>query len=182
MLKSIGMIELNSIARAVETADVMIKSGEVELVFSKPVCPGKFIIMIAGDVGAVKSSIEAGLEKAGQFAVENFIIPNVNPQVLNAFNGANPIEKVNAIGVMEFFNIASSVKAADKASKAAQIQLIDIRLGISIGGKSFVVLSGDVSAVTEAVESAIIEFVEEGTLINKAVISNPSQELFISLL
>lgn len=182
MLKSVGMIELNSIARAVETADVMMKAGEVQLVFSKPVCPGKFIIMISGDVGAVKVSIAAGLDRAGQFTVETFIIPNVNPQVLNAFNGASLVEKVNAIGVMEFFNIASSIKAADAAAKAAQIQLLDIRLGISIGGKSFVVLSGDVSAVAEAVESGTKESVEEGTLINKAVISNPSEELFRSLL
>ena len=65
MLKSIGMIELNSIARAVETADVMMKAAEVGLVFSKPVCPGKFIIMISGDVGAVKASIAAGLDIAG---------------------------------------------------------------------------------------------------------------------
>lgn len=182
MLKSIGMIELNSIARAVETADIMVKAGDVDLVFSKPVCPGKYIIMVAGDVGAVKSSVAAGLEKAGQFAVENFIIPNVDPQVLNAFNGANPIEKVNAIGVMEFFNIASSVIAADKAVKAAQVKLLDIRLGISIGGKSYVVLSGDVSAVAEAVEAATIEARKAGTLINKAVISNPSEDLFMSLL
>ena len=181
-MKSIGMIELNSIARAVETADVMMKAAEVGLVFSKPVCPGKFIIMISGDVGAVKASIAAGLDRAGQFAVENFIIPNVSAQVLNAFNGASPIEKVNAIGVMEFFNIAASVKAADNAVKAAPVSLLDIRLGISIGGKSFVVLSGDVSAVTEAVESAARESIEEGTLINKAVISNPSEELFMSLL
>lgn len=181
-MKTIGMIELNSIARAVETADVMMKAGEVELVFSKPVCPGKFIIMVSGDVGAVKASVTAGLDKAGQFAVENFIIPNVNPQVLNAFNGANPVEEVNAVGVMEFFSIAASVKAADYAVKAAQVRLLDIRLGINIGGKSFVVLSGDVSAVTEAVESAARGSFEEGTLINKAVISNPSKDLFMSLL
>lgn len=182
MLKSVGMIELNSIARAVETTDVMLKAGEVQLIFSKPVCPGKFIIMISGDVGAVKISIAAGLEKAEQFAVENFIIPNVSSQVLKAFNGATPIEKVNAIGVMEFFNIAASIKAADNAVKAAQVKLLDIRLGISIGGKSFVVLSGDVSSVTEAIECATREPAEEGTLINKAVISNPSDELFMSLL
>ncbi|SHI97767.1 BMC domain-containing protein [Lutispora thermophila] len=182
MLKSIGMIELNSIARAVETADTMVKAGDVDLIFSKPVCPGKYIIMIAGDVGAVKSSVAAGLEKAGQFAVENFIIPNVNPQVLNAFNGANPVERVNAIGVMEFFNIASSIIAADKAVKSAQVKLLDIRLGISIGGKSYVVLTGDVSAVNEAVEAATVAAKEAGTLINKAVISNPSEDLFVSLL
>lgn len=176
------MIELNSIAKAVETADVMMKSAEVQLVFSKPVCPGKFIIMVSGDVGSVRASITAGLDKAGQFAVEHLIIPNVNPQVIKAVNGTNPVDKVNAIGVMEFFNIISSVKAADTAVKAAEIQLIDIRLGISIGGKSYVILSGDVSAVTEAINAGTREGKEEGTLINKSVIPSPHEELFSSLL
>jgi len=182
MFKAIGMIELNSIAKAVETADTMVKAAEVELVFSKPVCPGKFIVMISGDVGAVKASMDAGINNGGQFVIESLIIPNIHPQVLNAFYGTSPVEKVNAVGIMEFFNITSSVIAADNAVKAAMVQLVDIRLGIGIGGKSFVVLAGDVSAVQEAVEAGVREAKDSGSLVNKVVIPNPSKELFLSLL
>ncbi|MCL2783774.1 MAG: BMC domain-containing protein, partial [Propionibacteriaceae bacterium] len=61
MIISIGLVELTAIARGIETADAMLKAGEVALVFARPVCPGKFIIMIHGDVGAVKAAMEVGL-------------------------------------------------------------------------------------------------------------------------
>lgn len=35
--------------------------------------------------------------------------------------------------------------------KAADVDLVDLRLGTGIGGKSFVILTGEVAAVTEAV-------------------------------
>lgn len=182
MLKAIGMVELNSIAKAVETADAMIKAAEVNLIFSKAVCPGKFIIMVSGDVGAVNASVDAGVYNGGQFIVESIIIPNISSKVITAFSGVTNVDNVNAIGIMEFFDIASSVKAADNAVKTALVELMDIRLGISIGGKSYVVLTGDVSAVQEAIEAGIREAKEAGTLINKAIIPNPTKELFTSLL
>ncbi len=182
MSKAIGMIELNSIAKAIETVDAMVKAAEVHLVFSKAVCPGKFIIMISGDVGAINASVESGVNIGGQFVVESIIIPNINPKVITAFSGASDVGDVDAIGIMEFFDIASSVKAADNAIKAAHVELVDIRLGISIGGKSYVVLSGEVSAVSEAIEVGINEAKESGMLINKAIIPNPTEELFASLI
>jgi len=63
-IRSIGIIELNSIARGVETADFMLKAAETSLIFAKTFCPGKFMIMIAGDVGAVKAAVDAGAASA----------------------------------------------------------------------------------------------------------------------
>lgn len=182
MIRTIGMLEFNSIAKGIETADNMLKAAEVELVFSKAVCPGKFIVLVSGDVGSVKSSVESGIAWGGQYVVDSLILPNVHHQLIPAINGFTQVEGVNAVGVLEFFSIATCIKAADAAAKAAQIQLIELRLGVGIGGKAFVTLAGDVSAVNEAVEAGANKAIETGMLVNKVVIPSPREEVFRSLL
>lgn len=182
MIRTIGLLELNSIAKGIETADAMIKAAEVELILANSICPGKYIVLIAGDVGAVKASVEAGKEVGKQYIVDDLILPSIHPQLINAINGATQVDEVNAIGVMEFFSVATSIVAADAAAKAALIQLIEIRLGFAIGGKSFVTLSGDVSAVKEAIKAGSMIAKENGMLISKVVIPSPRRELFQKLL
>ena len=58
---SIGLLELKSIPVGIETADEMIKAANVQLLTASPTCPGKYIIIVSGNVGAVKSSMNVGL-------------------------------------------------------------------------------------------------------------------------
>ncbi|HHY51857.1 MAG TPA: BMC domain-containing protein [Clostridiales bacterium] len=182
MISTVGLIELNSIAKGIETADTMVKAAQVQLLFSKPACPGKFIILVAGDVGAVKTSVQAGLQCAGRFAVNHLVVSSVHPQLIPAINGTREVQRRDALGVMEFFSIASAITSADAAAKAAQIELMEIRLGMGIGGKSFVTLCGSVSAVQAAVEAGLEDAREKGHVISSCVIPSPSEELFYQLL
>lgn len=109
------------------------------------------------------------------------MIPKVHPQVISAINMSAMPGKIAAIGVMEFFSVASSLAAADTAAKSAVVELIDIRLGTGIGGKSFVVLTGETASVASAIEAAVQGQQESGMLVNKVVISNPRKELIASL-
>ncbi|MFA6808103.1 MAG: BMC domain-containing protein [Eubacteriales bacterium] len=182
MLETIGFLELNSIAKGVEAADAMLKASAVDLVFAKPGCPGKYNILIAGDVAAVKFSVEVGADIGGQFVVDKLLIPRIHPQVIKAINLSMMPEVVNAVGVIEFFSVTASILGADAAVKAADVTLIDVRLGTGIGGKSFVILTGDTAAVEEAVSCGAKAGAENGMLINKVVIPNPREEIFASLL
>ena len=67
MIRSIALIELNSIARGIGTADAMLKSADVRLLFSKPVCCGKFIILVSGEVAAVNVAQKSGVDYGGQY-------------------------------------------------------------------------------------------------------------------
>ena len=87
VISTVGLIELNSIAKGIETADTMVKAAQVQLLFSKAACPGKFIILVAGDVGAVKTSVQAGMQCAGRFAVNHLVVSSVHPQLIPAING-----------------------------------------------------------------------------------------------
>lgn len=182
MIRTIGLLELNSIAKGIEVADSMIKAAEVKLIKANSICPGKYIVLISGDVGAVKASVEVGVDIGREFVVDKLVLPSVHPQLISAINGTTFINELNSLGVLEFFSIATSIVAADAAAKAASVELIDLRLGFAIGGKAFVTLTGDVSAVKEAVEAGARVAADTGMLVNKVVIPSPRKELFDELL
>ncbi|QFJ54609.1 BMC domain-containing protein [Pseudobutyrivibrio xylanivorans] len=179
---TIGFLESNSIARGVEAADAMLKAAEVKLVVARPSCPGKYHIMISGEVSAVQSAMDAGKEKVGGSLIDELVIPRVHPQVIEAINLATMPEKIRAIGVMEYFSVVQAVIGADAAVKAAGVELIEVRLGTGIGGKSFVVLTGDVSAVEASVQAGTKDAIENGLLISQIVIAHPHPDLVQTLL
>lgn len=84
--------------------------------------------------------------------------------------------------MMEFFSVTASVYGADAAVKAAEVSLLDVRLGTGIGGKSFVVLTGEVAAVRAAVDAGIHTPEAQGLVVSSVVIPNPVPELFESLM
>ena len=174
---SIGLIELSSIASGYEVADAMLKTADVELVLARSVCSGKYIVMVRGDVAAVQSSVSAGSRAAGLSVIDAFVIPNLHESVFPAISGAAEVERLEALGIIESFSVASLIEGADAAAKAANVQLIEIRLAMALGGKAFVTLTGSVSAVRSAVEAGARAASEKGLLVNKVVIPNPRPEL-----
>ncbi len=70
-----------------------------------------------------------------------------------AIAGGTKVEALNALGIVESFSVASLIEGADAAVKAANVELIEIRLAMALGGKAFVTLTGDVAAVQSAVDA-----------------------------
>ena len=67
--KSLGMIETRGLVGAIEAADAMVKSANVQLVGKEQVGGGLVTVMVRGDVGAVKAATDAGAaaaEKVGE--------------------------------------------------------------------------------------------------------------------
>lgn len=179
MNTAIGVIELSSIARGIEVCDFMLKTAAVEVVRSSTVCPGKYIVIISGETSDVEASLRSGSEHGGELVVETLLLPNAHPQLAPAIAMANPIGIKGAVGVMEFFSITSAIRAADIAAKAANVTLIEVRIGFAIGGKGFVTLTGDVASVEEAIRDATAEL---PMLVGTAVIPRPDERLFDSLM
>lgn len=181
-MDSIGFLEFNSIAKGIEAADAVIKAADVHLVFAKAGCPGKYYLLFHGEVAAVQASLDAGVVIGGKHVVDHCVIPRVHPQVIRAIGMANMPEHAGAVGVMEFYSVTASIYGADAAVKAADVSLVDVRLGTGIGGKSFVTLTGEVAAVTESIRCGTSTPNAEGMLVSSIVIPNPAPELFQSLL
>ncbi len=178
---TIGFLELNSIAKGIEAADAMCKAAQVTLHAAKPSCPGKYHILISGEVSAVQSAMKNGRIIAGSHLIDDLVIPRVHDQVISAINMGTYPEHPESIGVLEYFSVASSIIGADAAVKSANVSLIEIRLGSGIGGKSFVTLTGDVSAVQTAVKNGAAAAEEKGYLVSQVVIPHPNAQVMKSL-
>ena len=66
---ALGMIETKGLTGAIEAADAMVKSANVQLVGREQVGGGLVTVMVRGDVGAVKAATDAGAaaaEKVGE--------------------------------------------------------------------------------------------------------------------
>ncbi|MDP6627000.1 MAG: BMC domain-containing protein [Methanopyri archaeon] len=181
MVNAIGLVETNNVAKGIECCDVMLKRSDVEAIASYPVCPGKYIILIAGEVAAVRSSVDAGKLQALDSLVDDFVIPNIHPQVFPAIQATTEVDDLQALGVIETFSLSSCIVAADFAVKAADVMLIEIRLGRALGGKSFVTMTGDTAAVRSAVQAGVESVREDGLLLDYVVIPSPHPNLLESI-
>ena len=179
-ISSIGLIELSSVATGFVVEDLMLKAGSVQLLLARSICSGKFLIVVAGDVTSVQAALLAGAAAAGASLIERRQIARVHPTVLQAISQTVdiPPSQLQSLGVIETFSAASIIEVADAAVKAANVTLLKVHLAMALGGKGFVVMAGDVSSVQAAVAAGCKAAAEDGMLVGKGVIPNPSPELF----
>ena len=64
--EALGMVETRGLTAAIEAADAMTKSAEVSLVGTEKIGSGLVTVMVRGDVGAVKASVESGSAAASR--------------------------------------------------------------------------------------------------------------------
>ncbi len=179
-LRSIGLIEVSSIAAGYVALDAMLKAAQVDLLLARTICSGKYLIVIGGDVASVQASVDAGAAKCDGSLIERRVVTKVHPSVFPAIGLAvdAPTDTTKALGVIETFSASSIVDVADAAAKAANIVLFRIHLAMAVGGKGFVVLTGDIASVEAAVAAGAAVASGEGILVGKAIIPGPAQELF----
>lgn len=182
MNHSLAMIETISIPKGIEAGDAMMKASLVELAAAQTVCAGKFIVIVTGDVAAVKASLDAGAQTAGQTLVDSMMIPNIHPEVPLAINACSEVEKKDAIGILETFSLCAAVLMADAAVKSADVHLIEVRLGRGLGGKSFVIFTGDVAAVNAAAAAAASLEEVQGLVSQSVVIPSVHPDIMRAIL
>lgn len=176
-MKAIGIIEISSIAQGVLLCDGMLKAAEVQILDALPMCPGKYVIIIGGDVASVRHSVETAREEVNDQLIGHLVIANLDPKVLEAVWSTPDYEPLAAVGIIETYSVASGVMAADAAVKAATVRLVEIRLSRGLGGKSFIVLTGTVGDVKAAVQAGADVVKNEGMLVGTSVIPSPHPNL-----
>ena len=80
---ALGMVETRGLVGAIEAADAMVKSANVQLVGKEQVGGGLVTVMVRGDVGAVKAATDAGAaaaEKVGEL-ISVHVIPRPHAEV-----------------------------------------------------------------------------------------------------
>ena len=81
--QALGMIETKGLVASIEAADAMVKAANVTLIGKEHVGGGLVTVMVRGDVGAVKSSVEAGANAASRLGelVATHVIPRPHEDV-----------------------------------------------------------------------------------------------------
>lgn len=82
-LQALGMIETRGLIASIEAADAMLKAANVVLVGTEKIGSGLVSVMVRGDVGAVKSAVEAGsaaAERLGEIIAVH-VIPRPHDDV-----------------------------------------------------------------------------------------------------
>jgi microcompartment protein CcmL/EutN len=175
---SIGLLELSSIAAGFQVADAMLKAGTVRLLLSRSICSGKYMILVGGEPAATQAAVAAGAEAANGCLIDQLVIPQIHPDVFAAIGKSPPPTLEGALGVFESFNVATLVRAADAAVKAANVTLLEVRLAMALGGKAFCTLTGDVGSVELAVAAGRRVISEAGMLVNAVVLPRPHPDVY----
>jgi ethanolamine utilization protein EutM len=81
--QALGMVETKGLVAAIEAADAMVKAANVHLVGKEKIGSGLVTVMVRGDVGAVKASVEAGAAAAKRVGelVSVHVIPRPHDDV-----------------------------------------------------------------------------------------------------
>lgn len=180
MLKSLGVIEFSSIAKGIEVADKMVKAATVEMLMLRHVCPGKFMVILCGEVEDVNEAVNTTISYDREKIVESAVISNAHEDLISSLKKRVNINSFEAIGVFETSTITSTLIALDSALKSTSVALVRVVLGNGIGGKSYFVVTGTISNVEEAIKTAFIS-INPKKLIYKTVIPSPSVEIINNL-
>ncbi len=176
------MVEFKTVSSGVRAADLMIKTSSVEIMQASVVCPGKYIVLITGDLSAVQASVEAAKLQNGEQCIDSYVLGNPAEDLFPAIYGSVPVENAKSLGVLETFSVPSCIAAADTAAKTSDVTLIELRLARGMCGKSYVFLTGDVAAVTAAIDHAKEMIGGDGMFLDSTVIPSPDKSLWASIL
>lgn len=154
---AIAVVEVDSIAVGILAGDAMVKASPLGSIYTGTVHPGRYVIVVSGDTASVEVAVDTGSSVAGDTLVDLVFLPDVHPLVVDAIiSEANLADcRGDALGVVETVTIAAVIDAADAGVKAAFVDVPAVRLADGLGGKGYVLFSGDLAEVEAAVDAAV---------------------------
>jgi microcompartment protein CcmL/EutN len=177
MAKAIGMVECTTVSTGFKAADEMAKAADIEILQAEVTCPGKFVILITGELSAVRASVDCAQRQFADKIIDTFVLGNPHESIFPAIYGTAQPEKIDALGILETYDVAALIVAADMAAKTAIVELLELRLAKGMCGKSYMTLTGSVSAVQAAIDRAKDEAGDKGMFLDSQVIARPSDRL-----
>ena len=167
---ALALLEFSSIAAGIQAADAMVKRAPIDVIKAGTVQPGKYLVLIGGQVADVGESLNAGREVGGAATLDFVFLPHVHPEVVEAIGGGRVAQANDALGIVETSTVAAAIHAADAGVKGAEVRLVEVRLADGLGGKGLVFFSGVVADVEAAVEIGVGVLEQPELLVRQVVI------------
>lgn len=177
MQPALGLLEFSSVAAGIVAGDAMAKRAPVDTLHAGTVHPGKYLVLVGGDVAAVEEALIAGRVAAPAALLDELFLAAVEPAVVAALTGGRRISDGEALGVVETRTVAATLQAADAGVKGADVVLLEVRLADGLGGKAFALFGGRVTDVEAAVASAVASLPARDLLVERAVIARLHPEM-----
>lgn len=185
MIEAVGIVELTSVGLGMAAQDAMLKAADVKLMLARTICSGKYIVAVTGPVAETTSAVDAGVDTIPDGLIDHAVIAQVDRDVFRALGQAIELHvpiagdgpRPKALGVIETYTGVSVLEAADRAAKAANIDLVKIHLAMALGGKGYLMMVGSVADVQTAVAAGAEVVRAKGLLVSAVAIPGPSPEL-----
>ncbi len=175
---ALALIEFSSIATGIKAADAMVKRAPIDVIKSGTVQPGKYLVLIGGEVADVEEALQEGRAVGSTCLLDYVLLPQVHPEVVESIVGGRVPNPNDALGVIETTTVAASIHAADAGIKGAEVRLVEVRLADGLGGKGIVLFSGLVADVEAAVEIGIGVLESPELLVRQVVIPQLHPEMW----
>lgn len=182
MQPAILLFEFDSVAIGILAGDAMAKRAELVSLHTGSVQPGKYLVLAGGQVGQVEEARAAGRDRGKRALIGEIYLPEVHPEVVEAITGARRPGVGAALGVVETQTVAAVIGAADAGIKAAEVGIVQIRLADGLGGKGYVLFSGEVHSVQAAVDQGVASLDSAELLVARVVIPQIHPEMLDNLI
>ena len=181
MHPAILLLELDSIAVGIEAGDAMAKRATLTSLHAGTVQPGKYLVLAGGEVAEVEEARAAGRERARTALVDELYLPEVHSEVVAALTGGRRPSYGEALGIIETKTVSAVIAAADAGIKAAEVAILEIRMADGLGGKGYVLFSGQLHDVEAAVAHAEAAVRPRDQLVERVVIPKLHGEMLENL-
>lgn len=178
---ALALLEFATVAAGIRATDAMVKRAPLDTVHAGTVQPGHFLVLVSGDVACVEEAVTAGLDTGVRLLIDLILLPNVHPAVVTAITGTRSLGRIEALGIVETRTVAAILGAADAGVKAANVELIELRLADGLHGKGYALFGGAVADVEVAVEHAVASVQPPDLLVDCTVIPQIHGEMLANL-
>ena len=182
MHPAILLFEFDSIAMGIVVGDAMAKRAELATLHTGTVQPGRYLVLAGGEVGHVEEARVAGRDRAKSALIDEIYLPEVHSEVVEAMVGSRRASRGEALGVVETRSVAAIIGVADAGVKSAEVGILQIRMADGLGGKGYVLFSGEVHNIQAAVDHGVASLESTDLLVAQVVIPQIHEEMLENLL
>lgn len=174
---AIALLEFDSIAVGMRTGDGMAKRATLATLKAGTVHPGRYLILVGGDVAPVEEAYLEGQRLGEDMLIDKIFLPEVHPNAYAAALGQRSSAAYNTLGVIETQWLPAALHAADAGIKGASVEILELRLGDGLGGKGLLLLGGEIADVQAGVEFAVAAVNQHRCEVRHSVIPSLAEEM-----
>lgn len=178
---AVAAIEIATVARGIVSLDQLAKRAEVTIVSARTLSPGRYLIVLSGEIADIEEAMEAARDTADDDRVDDVVLRDPPDDLRDALASRLEVKLGESLAIVETATVCAALLGIDRALKEAEVRLMELRLGAGLSGKGVFTLTGDLHMV-EAAEAAVRAVIGEDRIVRIERIAQPHPDLPVLLL